>query len=64
MHYAKPHSQHFLTFEKMSDVGAAEITAGGTVTFVVDGKRVLFVFGVIDVYDAVPGIEMAVSGIS
>ena len=64
MHYTESHCQHFFSLEQMSDIGSGEITAGGTVTFGVYGKSILFVFGIIDINYTVPGIKMSVTGIS
>ena len=45
-------------------VGAAEIAAHRAIALGVDGALVLFVFQVLDVDDAAPGIQVAVAGVA
>lgn len=63
MRYGKHHAEGLLCLDKVADVGAAVMAAGGAVAVFVDGTGVAGIFFVAQVHLAVPGEHISVPSV-
>ena len=58
MHDGKPHCQHFVCLKEMAEICLGMAAAGWAIAFLVDRGIILLVFGVHNIPDAAPGVQM------